>query len=134
VIDAGVELYEVRANAGREVQNGEGPEVLTMHTKLILIDRRYLLVGSLNLDPRAIKLNSEFGLLIESEALTGAMASAIDDTITTFAYHVVKDDKGHLEWRGNVGGVEVAETSEPLASGWRRFKAWFMKIVPESQL
>ena len=134
VIDAGVELYEVRANAGREVQGGEGPEALTMHTKLTLIDRRYLLVGSLNLDPRAIELNSEFGLLIESEALTGAIASAIDDTITTFAYHVVKDDKGRLEWRGNVGGVEVVETSEPLASGWRRFKAWFMKIVPESQL
>jgi len=134
VIDAGVELYEVRANAGREVQNGEGPEVLTMHTKLILIDRRYLFVGSLNLDPGAIELNSEFGLLIDSEALTGAMATALDDTIPTLAYRVVKDEKGRLQWRGIVDGVEIIETSEPLASRWRRIKAWFMKIVPESQL
>ena len=105
-----------------------------MHTKLILIDRRYLLVGSLNLDPREIKLNSEFGLLIDSEALTGAMATALDETIPTLAYRVVKDEKGRLQWRGIVDGVEVIEPSEPLASRWRRIKAWFMKIVPESQL
>ncbi len=134
VIDAGVELYEVRANAGRDAHGGEGPEALTMHTKLILIDRRYLFVGSLNLDPRSIELNSEFGLLIESEALAKIIASGIDDAITTLAYRVAKDNKGHLEWRGIVNGVETIETNEPQASGWRRFKAWFMKIVPESQL
>ncbi|MBL4681799.1 MAG: hypothetical protein JKY88_13885, partial [Pseudomonadales bacterium] len=134
VIDAGVELYEVRANAGRGLQGGDGPEAVTMHTKLILIDRRYLLVGSLNLDPRAIELNSEFGLLIESEALAEMIASGLDDTITTLAYRVAKDDKGHLEWRGIVNGVETIETNEPQASGWLRFKAWFMNIVPESQL
>jgi hypothetical protein len=26
------------------------------------------------------------------------------------------------------------ETKEPLTSGWLSFKAWFMKIAPESQL
>jgi len=31
VIDAGVELYEVRAIWGREASGGDGPEVLTMH-------------------------------------------------------------------------------------------------------
>jgi len=134
VIDAGAELYEARAYAGREAQGGEGPEALTMHTKLTLIDRRYVLVGSLNLDPRAIELNSEFGLLIDSEEMAGIFATGLDDTITALAYRVAKDDKGRLEWRGIVNGVETIETSEPQASRWRRFKAWFMKIVPESQL
>ena len=33
-----------------------------------------------------------------------------------------------------IDGVEVVETSEPLASGWRKFSAWFLKIAPERQL
>ena len=41
VIDAGVELYEARANAGKELSYGEdGPENLTLHTKAVLIDRK----------------------------------------------------------------------------------------------
>ena len=30
--------------------------------------------------------------------------------------------------------VEVIETREPQTSAWLRFKAWFMKIAPESQM
>ncbi|MBL4681794.1 MAG: hypothetical protein JKY88_13860 [Pseudomonadales bacterium] len=92
-----------------------------------------MLVGSLNLDPRSIELNSEFGLLIDSEEMAGIFATGVDESITTLAYRVGKDDNGHLEWRGVVDGVETIETSEPQSSGWRRFKAWLMKIVPENQ-
>ena len=28
----------------------------------------------------------------------------------------------------------VVDTKEPLTGGWRRFKAWLMKIAPERQL
>ena len=34
----------------------------------------------------------------------------------------------------NINGVEVTETSDPLASGWKKFTAFVLKIVPESQL
>ena len=134
VIEAGVELFEVRANAGNEVQGGEEPGVLTLHTKLILIDRRYLFVGSLNLDPRSLEINAEMGLLIDSGELVGAMAAGLDDVIPSVSYRVVVDDEGRLEWRGLIEGKSVTEKAEPLASGWLRFKAWFLKIAPESQL
>ena len=134
VIQAGVELYEVRANAGKEMQGGEGPGVLTLHTKLILIDRRYLFVGSLNLDPRSLEINAEMGLLIDSEELVGAMAVGLEDVIPSVAYRVVLDDESRLEWRGMIDGKPVTENAGPLASWWLRFKAWFLKIVPESQL
>ncbi len=134
VIGAGVELYEVRANAGREAQGGEGPDVLTLHTKLILIDRRYLFVGSLNLDPRSLEINAEMGLLIDSEELVGAMATGIGEVIPSIAYQVVLNDENRLEWRGNIDGEPVTESTEPLAGTWLRFKAWFLKIAPESQL
>ena len=64
----GANIYEVRANA---VELGGGacgkkPESLTLHSKLILIDERYLFVGLLNLDPRSLEINAEMGLLIDS--------------------------------------------------------------------
>lgn len=134
VIEAGVELYEVRANAGKEVQGGEAPGVLTLHTKLILFDRRYLFVGSLNLDPRSLEINAEMGLLVDSEELVGAMAAGLEDDIPSIAYRVTLDDKGRLQWQGMIDGESVTENSEPLAGRWLRFKAWFLKIAPESQL
>jgi len=134
VIEAGVELYEARANAGRILQAGEGPDLLTLHTKLILIDRRYLFVGSLNLDPRSIDINAEMGLLIDSEELTGAIAEGIERLLPEIAYRVRLDGKGRVRWHAVIDGETVIETNEPQAGTWLRFKAWFMKIAPESQL
>ncbi len=134
VIRNGVELYEVRANAGKQAQGGAGPEQLTLHTKLIVIDRRYLFVGSLNLDPRSIEINAEMGLLIDSEELAGLVANGISDDLPKTSYKVVQNDFGTLEWHGRVDGVPVVEHSEPLSSTWRRFKAWLLRVVPDSQL
>ena len=135
VIKAGAELYEMRANMGRELKGDEkGPEVLTLHTKAILIDRRYLFVGSLNLDPRSIEINAEMGLLIDSESMVKSLVQGVDERLPIFAYRVRVNDKNKLEWHTRIDGQEVIETKEPLTSWWLRFKAWFMKIAPESQL
>ena len=135
VIRAGAELYEIRANAAREVSDSEdGPENLTLHTKAILIDRKTIFVGSLNLDPRSIELNAEMGLLIESESLIESLMKNSDKNLETTAYRVLVNDKGNLEWHCTIDNQKVVETKEPLTSRWLRFKAWFMKIAPESQL
>lgn len=132
VVEMGVELFEARADAGRFDQNIDGPEKFTLHTKLILIDHRYLFVGSLNMDPRSIDINAEMGLLIDSPEMTRAMADRIDERLPYTAYKLVLNDK--LEWHGTVDGVQEVETREPQASTWLRFKAWLMKIAPESQM
>lgn len=135
VIRAGAELYEARANAARELPGSEdGPDVLTLHTKAIYIDRRQVFIGSLNLDPRSIKINAEMGLLIDSEAMVGSLAQGADERVATLTYRVRENDKGQLEWHGRINNRDVIETKEPLTGWWRRFKAWFMKIAPESQL
>jgi putative cardiolipin synthase len=135
VIRAGAELYEARANAARELQEmDEGPDAMTLHTKAFLIDRRYLFVGSLNLDPRSIEINAEMGLLIDSEEMVGDLTAAVDARLTAIAWRVLLNEKGNLEWHGRINGEEVIETREPLAGSWLRFKAWFMRVAPESQL
>lgn len=135
VIKTGAELYEARANATNELQAIENnAKKLTLHTKLFLIDGRYLFVGSLNLDPRAIAINAEMGLIIDSEAMVGKLGARIEELFPKLTYRVLLNEQGKLEWHGRINGKEVIETREPLTSSWLRFKAWFMKIAPESQL
>lgn len=135
VIRAGAELYEARADAARELSgNKEGPDTLTLHTKAFLIDRRQLFVGSLNLDPRSIEINAEMGLLIDSEAMVGSFTQGLDQELASLTYRVLENEKGELEWHGRINNKEVIEAKEPLTGWWLRFKAWLMKIAPESQL
>jgi len=135
VVKAGAELYEMRANAARELEGDEkGPEVLTLHTKAFLIDRRYLFVGSLNLDPRSIEINAEMGLLIDCEPMVRPFTHGAEERLSAVTYRVLVNDKGKLEWHTRIDKQEVIETKEPLTGWWLRFKAWFMKIAPESQL
>jgi putative cardiolipin synthase len=135
VIRAGVELYEARAPAARELRNSDdGPEVLTLHVKMFIIDRRYLFVGSLNLDPRSIEINAEMGLLIDSAKMIAEHHSKTEENIAALTYRVLLNEDGDLEWHGRIDGEEVVLMTEPDTSAWLRFKAWFMKIAPESQL
>ena len=135
VIEAGAELYEARANATRELNLDQAaPETLTLHSKLFVIDRRKLFVGSLNLDPRSIELNAEMGLLIDAEPMVKALTADMEAGLATLTYRVIINDEGRLEWHCRIHNQQVVESQEPLTSGWRRFKAWLMKIAPERQL
>ena len=135
VIQAGAELYEARANAALEFQDSEdGPDTLTLHTKAIFIDRRKFFVGSVNLDPRSIEINTEMGLLIHSGALVRDLIQGLVQNLTKLTFRVRENEKGKLEWHGRINDQKVVETKEPQTNWWRRFTAWFLKIVPESQL
>ena len=136
ILKAGVELWEARADA-IQVTSADGevlPGKLTLHTKGILIDRNRIFVGSLNLDPRSIDINTEMGLLINSPELSSSLAEGFLQRLPTIAWQVKLQPDGNLSWHGMVDGQRVVETVEPQTSGWQRFKAWFLQIAPESQL
>ncbi|MEJ2256474.1 MAG: phospholipase D family protein [Woeseiaceae bacterium] len=136
LLEAGVELWEARADAG-EIIRADGSresEHLTLHTKGVIIDRKLTFVGSLNLDPRSIDIDSETGLLIHSPELGGALAEAAMERIPGIAYRLLLDADDHLTWHAVIDGEKVVETTEPNASLWRRFTAWVLKIAPEGQL
>jgi cardiolipin synthase C len=136
MLEMGASLYEVRVNAvdRGDGNSGEAPESLTLHTKLMLIDGRYLFVGSLNLDPRSIEINAEMGLLIDSRELSQQLAEAIEIGVEEAAYELKLDDRGKLRWLATIDGEPVVETKEPLTNWWRRTLAQIYRILPESQL
>jgi len=137
LLDMGVELWEARANAAEITVESEDTTLsapLTLHTKGILVDREQMFVGSLNLDPRSIDINTEMGILIQSGELVSRMTDQAMVTIPEIGYRLSLDEKKKISWHAMIDGQEVVETKEPLTSAWRRFSAWFLKIVPEQQL
>lgn len=136
LLKAGVELWEARADAAKIITpTGESQlDKLTLHTKGILFDRKRVFVGSLNLDPRSIDINTEMGLLIDSPELGEKLSDNARANIPKMAYRVRMDETGSLSWHATIDGEKVVETKEPQTSGWDRFKAWFLKIAPEGQI
>jgi putative cardiolipin synthase len=136
ILKAGGVLYAARANAIETIDGNDysSPETLTLHSKGVIIDREAVFAGSLNMDPRSIDINAEMGILIRSPEMADSLADDVMTDILAFAYRVELNDTGELRWRGIVDSAEVIKSSEPLASGWRRFKAFLLKIGPESQL
>lgn len=136
LIRAGVDLYEMRVDA-TEVpgdMDEKAYESVTLHTKAIMVDRRYLFIGSLNLDPRSIDINTEMGVLVDSSDMSERIAEPFLDSLPQQSYRVIKDKNGSLRWYGIIDGKEVVEDSEPQTGTWRRFKAFISRILPESQL
>ena len=131
IIRAGVELYEARANA---VSDGTQAKEMTMHTKAMMFDRQRLFVGSLNLDPRSIEINSEMGIVVTSAEMSGDLMDQLFDGLADWTYRVKLNENGRLRWHATIDGVDVVETSEPLARWWTRFNAWILKLGPEQQL
>ena len=136
LLEAGVEVWEARADAATITapDGSTSMEKLTLHTKGILMDSRWLFVGSLNLDPRSTDINTEMGLLIDSPEMVSVATENVKTKIPQIAYRLELDDKRKIVWKAEIDGTEVVATSEPQASAWKRFQAWFLKIAPEKQL
>jgi cardiolipin synthase C len=135
LLEAGVQLYEVRADAPELVDPSLEGIRLTMHTKLAVIDRETLFVGSLNFDPRSIEINTELGLFIESPEAAYATARSISNRIKEYTYAVRLDQNGNIAWVYDGSLPRQIETDEPGASGSAKFIAGVTSILPvEGQL
>ena len=153
LLEAGVTLYEVKPNASRVDDESKGKagsgsglggsSRASLHAKVFIFDRRTVFVGSLNLDPRSVALNTEIGLVFESPELATLVAEEFVAAFSRSAYRlelVSRDSRSgdlrtKLEWVELKDGSEVRYDAEPQAGVWRRLGVWFMSWLPiESQL
>ena len=139
LLETGVELYEMRPDARSEralftsAQLKAQQTLFGLHAKTSVFDRKIAFVGSFNLDPRSVNLNTEMGLLVESEALADAVADSIENDIAAGnSWQVVLKDDDKLAWITTENGVITAETdTEPMTSTARRAEAKALAIVPD---
>ncbi len=138
MLDLGVDLYEIsgeRVKRNRR-ENLFGASLGRLHAKLAVIDRRWLFVGSMNLDPRSATINTEQGMVIDSPELASEMIRIIDIDRLQSAYRVRKNASGACcEWLGYDDDTELLLTEEPDTSAWQRLKLWLLRpFVPEALL
>ncbi len=134
LLATGVELWELRRLAGQQdrVSAFVGDSSASLHAKTFVYDRERLFIGSVNLDPRSINLNTEAGVLIHEPALAGEAARLFERwTAPSHAFRVTLQGDGALRWQAD--GEPAYRDPE---AGWaRRLFSWALGLLPiESQL
>ncbi|MEQ9561171.1 MAG: phospholipase D family protein, partial [Woeseiaceae bacterium] len=124
LLEGGVELWEIKPTGGTQVASTfKGSSGAGLHTKALTIDGKRLFVGSYNLDPRSTALNSEQGVMVEDAVLAEQLEAIFAiQTSDANAWRVTLQD-GKLSW---TDGTDTYD-SDPKASMWRRFQAWFAR-------
>ena len=134
LLEGGVRLWELRQQAGAQENTSVilGESLASLHAKAFVFDREKLFVGSVNLDPRSVVLNTEAGVLVHQPELAGALVDLFNHwTSDDFAHELKLDEHKQLRWHAE---GEVRD-SEPDASRLRRSAAWFLGWQPiEGQL
>ena len=132
----GVEIYEMRAEqegtvrgfraagsgSGAGGAGSVGGSRASLHSKVVVMDERLLVIGSMNLDLRSKLQNSEIAVVVRNAALATEVTQLIEPTLATGAYRVelVPNEQagspGQLVWRAPMGSQLKDSTSEPDAS------------------
>ena len=136
LLKAGAEFYEIKVDAvaGKNLW-GHQPEAVTLHSKATVIDGESIFIGSLNFDPRSIKINTEMGIFIESPEAGSAFRDNIMKELARMAWRVDLNEKGKLRWTYHNGDDHQVLYKEPQTSWWRRFQVGFYRLLPiEGQL
>jgi putative cardiolipin synthase len=140
LINGGGEVFEFRPDA--RIQQAKFTEQeridhnmkFGLHAKTMVFDRKIVFVGSFNLDPRSANLNTETGLLVESEALAQAVAASLENDIAPGnSWRVLINDKKHTVWVTLENGItNETFTSDPMTTEAERAKAEAIEFIPDS--
>ena len=133
LLENGVELYELRPDADRELQRGVnwGQSQSGLHAKAFTIDDRYLFVGSFNWDPRSVNINTEMGILIDSPAFTRTTSEALGEVLRRETYAVRLGEDDRISWtETEEDGTQRIYYYEPTGSSWDKFMAGFYALLP----
>ena len=137
LIRAGAELWEFNHQPGTHMRRiSDTPpieaEFISLHIKAFVQDRRRVYMGSLNLDPRSLDINTENIMVIESPDLAAQLIDQFDRmTQPENAWKVYLDYAGHLQWN-SAGGHR---RSQPARSPGQRVMDFTLRLLPiEGQL
>lgn len=138
LLAGGVRLFEIKGGAAGSKGDVEsrshtgsgssGGSVL--HAKTFTVDRSRVFIGSFNLDPRSVRLNTEQGFVIESSALAEMMAVALATLGSDLSYEVRLSARARLEWHAQEGGGKVFFASEPGMTTTQRLLGALVSRLP----
>ncbi|KAI3593654.1 Cardiolipin synthase phosphatidylethanolamine-utilizing, bacterial type ClsC [Cupriavidus sp. U2] len=141
LLEAGVELYELKPTANADLVRSRASKSrmfassrASLHAKAYVVDRQTLFIGSMNLDPRSIKLNTEMGVVLDSPALARLLVEDMDRRLLDIAYRVglKTGDSGaqSLTWTTRDNGKETTYEHEPDMSMWQHMGIDVLQLLP----
>lgn len=121
LLEGGIELYEFKPRpAMREELIDRYPRladknpVFALHAKSLVIDDTTFYIGTFNLDPRSVNLNTEVGVLAENEKLARQLSASIErDILPQNSWHTTVDFNPDSE----------------VGRG-KRLQVWFNRLLP----
>ena len=157
LIHEGIELYELKPSAlsrfkdRRWLRRHATRPQSSLHAKAYIFDRQTVFVGSMNLDERARYLNTELGLIIESQPIGQKLAALFEEsTLPQHSYRMalaapqvvaspklqeLRPAREWPVWITEEKGQMVRFSHEPHVSLWRKFTTALLMLLPmESQL
>ena len=138
MLAAGIQLWEFKPDTQHSSQQHKvlGASRASLHAKTFIFDQRYIFIGSLNLDPRSLHLNTELGVILETPALARDVSEGITRQLKRSAYQLrldVSSDKCPLtwsEWSADSNELLQTHCTEPNAKRWQKWLTRFLSLLP----
>jgi putative cardiolipin synthase len=107
-----------------------------LHAKFAVVDQRWLLVGSLNMDRRSSRINTELALAIDSPALAGEAAALLQRLWARNNYQLrLTAAEDRIEWISHEGEQVVVHQAEPHVDWIGQWRLGLLSaLVPEELL
>lgn len=84
LVEMGVDLYEIKPHSFKKFLRSQqliNKQSISLHTKMMILDRNRLGIGSYNIDPRSDKLNTEIFMVISSSILASEQRKRLSKAI-----------------------------------------------------
>ena len=138
LLKLGVELLEVRPKLGmkRARFHPFRSSNASLHAKALVIDQRTVFIGSMNMDARSARTNSELGLVMRSAEIARQVTSLLDDISADGSYRLqLVDQGGKIEWSSGEPGSQKTWYTDPETTRLQRFSLKILApFAPEELL
>jgi phosphatidylserine/phosphatidylglycerophosphate/cardiolipin synthase-like enzyme len=150
LLGLGIELREMRSesanvrsafragasgSSGGSGGSGTGASRAMLHSKLLVVDGKLVVIGSMNLDMRSQHQNTEIAVLIASRVFSQLATGSIEEGLPEGSWLVQLDPQGKIIWRAPEGsGLQDASTEPDASLGLRLMLQLLGPLAPDSLL
>jgi putative cardiolipin synthase len=104
----------------------------------MVIDRKVMFVGSMNLDQRSLNINNEIGILFLNPEIAANSAEAFDQNVEKVAFRLALDttDGGSasIRWHLKTADGEIVYDREPYVGFWKKAGVRLIRLLPIESL
>jgi putative cardiolipin synthase len=137
LLKLGIELSEVRPKLGQKRPRFHPfrSSNASLHAKALVIDQRTVFIGSMNMDARSARTNSEMGLVMRSAEIARQVTSLLDDISADGSYRLQLDRNDRVVWSSGEPGAEQVWHTDPETTRLQRFSLRILApFAPEELL